>query len=69
MQRRQLDNLSPLLLLAIEVPGTLSFIFITLKLFGVIDWPLLWVLSPSWIAVCIVTVVVLVKTVIQLKTK
>lgn len=30
--------------------GTLTFIFIILKLINVIDWSWIWVLSPLWIS-------------------
>lgn len=30
--------------------GTLTIVFITLKLIGVIDWGWAWVLSPIWIS-------------------
>lgn len=39
--------------------GLLTIAFIVLKLVGVIDWPWLWVLSPIWISILIVIVVVL----------
>ena len=38
--------------------GTLGLIFITLKLTGVIDWAWIWVLSPLWIVVILVLLVV-----------
>lgn len=40
--------------------GTLGLIFITLKLTGVIDWAWIWVLSPLWIVVILVLLVVLI---------
>lgn len=39
--------------------GLLTILFIALKLMGEIDWPWAWVLSPIWISVSIVALVVL----------
>lgn len=36
----------------------LTIVFIVLKLVGVIEWSWLWVLSPIWITVAIVVVLV-----------
>jgi len=38
-------------------PGLLAILFIGLKLGHVIEWPWLWVLSPLWIPLAIVLVV------------
>lgn len=40
--------------------GLLCLVFITLKLIGVISWPWVWVLSPIWINVIIMAVLVLI---------
>lgn len=40
--------------------GLLAAIFITLKLCGVISWSWLWVLSPLWIPLAFVVLIVLV---------
>lgn len=40
--------------------GLLLILFITLKLWGVINWSWWWVLSPLWISVAILSVIVLV---------
>ena len=40
--------------------GTLTLIFITLKLLGKIDWSWIWILSPLWIPLLIVIIVVMV---------
>ena len=37
--------------------GLLTTVFITLKLIGEIDWPWLWVLSPIWISIVAVIVI------------
>lgn len=34
--------------------GTLTLIFIVLKLVGTIDWSWWWVLAPTWIPIAIV---------------
>ena len=34
--------------------GLLTIVFITLKLTGYIDWSWLWVLSPIWISIALV---------------
>jgi hypothetical protein len=38
--------------------GVLTVIFIVLKLVGVIDWSWLWVLSPIWIDLIFVLIVI-----------
>ena len=38
----------------------LLIVFIVLKLIGVIDWGWLWVLSPLWISILIVLVMILI---------
>jgi hypothetical protein len=38
--------------------GLLTILFITLKLCGVIGWSWLWVLSPLWIGVALVMLIV-----------
>lgn len=40
--------------------GLLGIVFITLKLLGKIDWPWVWVLSPIWIPVAILAIIVVV---------
>lgn len=40
--------------------GLLTIAFIVLKLVGVIDWSWLWVLSPIWIVVVVVFVLVFI---------
>ncbi|QMV43724.1 hypothetical protein [Cohnella cholangitidis] len=37
--------------------GLLTILFIALKLIGVIDWSWWWVLSPIWISIIIVMVI------------
>lgn len=38
--------------------GLLELIFITLKLLGKIDWSWWWVLSPTWIPLLILLIVI-----------
>lgn len=40
--------------------GLLTLLFIGLKLGHVIDWPWLWVLSPLWIGLALVVVILVV---------
>lgn len=40
--------------------GLLTIAFIVLKLCGVITWPWLWVLSPLWISVALVIILVII---------
>lgn len=46
--------------MSFKVPwaGILGLLFITLKLTGHIDWAWLWVLSPLWIPVVVLTLIV-----------
>ena len=39
--------------------GLLTIAFIILKLCKVIEWSWLWVLSPTWIPICIVIICVI----------
>ena len=45
--------------------GLLTLIFITLKLFGIISWSWIWVLSPIWIPSCILIVFMAVTLIIS----
>lgn len=38
--------------------GLLTIVFIVLKLIGKISWRWIWVLSPIWINICIVVLIV-----------
>ena len=42
----------------------LSIVFITLKLCGVIKWSWLWVLSPIWIVIGIILLILLIDSII-----
>jgi len=44
----------------IGVTGLLGVAFVVLKLCGVIDWPLLWVLSPFWISLVVYVIALVV---------
>lgn len=44
---------------AASTPGTLTIIFLVLKLTGVINWPWVWVLSPVWITIGLVLIILL----------
>lgn len=48
--------------------GLLGLIFITLKLTGHITWSWLWVLSPFWIPLAIVAVILLVVFIVPMFT-
>lgn len=39
--------------------SALTFLFIALKLFGIIDWSWWWVLAPAWVPLAFVLVVLL----------
>jgi len=40
--------------------GLLTIVFIVLKLLGKIDWPWLWVLSPTWVSVILAVLGIIV---------
>ena len=44
----------------IGIPGLLGILFVALKLLGKIDWPWIWVLSPFWIPIGVVIIVLLI---------
>ena len=44
----------------ISFTGLLQIAFIVLKLCGVINWSWLWVLSPTWITIAIIIIIVLI---------
>ena len=46
--------------------GLLKIVFITLKLLGKITWSWLWVLSPIWIGVGIICIVLIIMFAIAL---
>lgn len=46
--------------------GALALLFIGLKLGKVIDWPWIWVLSPIWIPLVIITLVISIAGLIYL---
>lgn len=53
----------------VTFPGLLTLLFIALKLLGVISWSWLWVLSPMWISLCLIILVVAVITLAPLGRK
>jgi hypothetical protein len=40
--------------------GVLAIVFIVLKLVGVINWSWVWVLSPIWIPMMLVIILILI---------
>ena len=48
-------------------PGALAIVFTTLKLIGKITWPWLWVLSPIWIPLVILIIVICIWAIVQLR--
>ena len=50
----------------VGVAGILGFVFIALKLSGVIGWSWIWVLAPFWIPVVFVLVVIMFMSVVLL---
>ena len=44
--------------------GALTVAFIALKLAGVINWPWIWVLSPLWIPVVLLGIILLIVIVV-----
>ena len=40
--------------------GLLQVAFIVLKLIGVINWSWVWVLSPTWISIILVVLVIII---------
>lgn len=40
--------------------GLLTIVFITLKLLGVINWSWVWVLSPIWISMVLLSILVMI---------
>ncbi|TWP23504.1 hypothetical protein ETU10_07210 [Apibacter muscae] len=53
----------------IGFPGTLTIVFITLKLTKVIDWSWWWVLAPLWGGVAIVLIIILIAIIVNSLTK
>lgn len=53
----------------IGFPGLLTLLFIGLKLGGVISWSWVWVLSPLWIGVLLLVVIVLAAFIYETKLK
>lgn len=44
----------------------LAIVFIVLKLVGLIDWSWIWVLSPIWIPIAIVLIILLIAVIFKL---
>lgn len=44
---------------------TLTLIFITLKLIGIIDWSWWWVLSPIWITLLVAIIIVIIVVIVS----
>lgn len=44
--------------------GLLQVAFIVLKLIGIINWSWIWVLSPTWISIILVILVIIVTTIL-----
>lgn len=40
--------------------GLLQVAFIVLKLIGIINWSWIWVLSPTWISIILVVLVIII---------
>lgn len=40
--------------------GLLAILFIALKLLGIIEWSWLWVLSPIWLPMAVVILIILI---------
>lgn len=49
--------------------GALTILFIALKLLGVISWSWLWVLSPVWISLALVLVILAIAGIVVLVNK
>ena len=49
--------------------GLLAIVFIVLKIIGKIEWSWLWVLSPLWIPMTIVIIILSITGIILLKNK
>lgn len=47
--------------------GLLTICFIVLKLIGIINWSWAWVISPIWISAIIVTIIVVIMIIIDVK--
>lgn len=45
---------------SVGIAGTLTIVFIVLKLCGLIAWPWTWVLSPLWISAILWVIVVVI---------
>ena len=46
--------------------GVLQIVFIVLKLCKVINWSWFWVLSPTWISVALIVLVILIVPIIMM---
>ena len=50
----------------IGFPGLLTLIFIILKLTKTIDWSWWWVLSPLWLGIALIVIILLIATLVRL---
>jgi len=49
----------------VSFTGILTIVFIVLKLTGFINWSWVWVLSPLWISVVIVAIILLIAMILM----
>lgn len=57
--------------ISLSFSGTslLSVAFIVLKLCNVIDWSWWWVLSPTWIPIALVIILIIIKGILNAKVR
>jgi hypothetical protein len=53
--------------ITINLCSPLTIVFLILKLCGVINWSWWWVLSPAWIPIALVIILIIIKGILNAK--
>ena len=55
--------------ITINLCSPLTIVFLVLKLCGVINWSWWWVLSPTWIPIALVLVLIIIRGILNVKVR
>lgn len=55
--------------ITINLCSPLTIVFLVLKLCGEIDWSWWWVLSPTWIPIVLVLILIIIKGILNVKVR
>lgn len=55
--------------ITINLCSPLTIVFLVLKLCGEIDWSWWWVLSPTWIPIALVLILIIIRGILNVKVR